>query len=69
MTNTKCYWSLVKTLLKGKKIPWIPPIFYKNKYVTDFKGKSEMFNSFFAEEGSVIPNRSLLPPAKCITIC
>ena len=24
-----------------------PPLFHGNDYVTDFKGKSELFNSFF----------------------
>ena len=33
MTSTKCYWSLLKTILNGKKVPCIPPIFHNNKYV------------------------------------
>ena len=37
LTSTKCYWALLKTILNGKKIPCIPPIFHDNKYITDFK--------------------------------
>ena len=48
LTSTKCYWSLLKTILNEKKVPCIPPIFHNNKYATDFKEKSEVFNSFFA---------------------
>ena len=46
MNNAKCYSLLLKTLLNEEKIPCIPPIFYKNTYVNDFKEKSESFNSF-----------------------
>ena len=28
-----------------KKLPLIPPLFYKNKFVTDFKKKAELFDS------------------------
>ena len=35
LTSTKCYWSLLKTILNEKKVPCIHPIFHK--YVTDFK--------------------------------
>ena len=38
----------------------IPPILHNNKYVTDFKEKSELFNSFFANQCSLIPNKSIL---------
>ena len=30
-TSIKCYWSLIKTLLNGKKIPCVPPIYDNNK--------------------------------------
>ena len=42
LTSTKCYWSPLKTILKEKKVPCIPPIFHN---VTDFKEKSEIFNN------------------------
>ena len=49
-TSTKCDWSLLKLLLNDKKISCITPIFHNNKYMLDFKGKNEFFNSFFAEQ-------------------
>ena len=61
LTSTKCYWSLLKTILNGKKVPCISLIFHNNKYVTDFKEKSEVFNSFSANQCSLIPNNSILP--------
>ena len=41
-------------------MPYIPPIFHNNMYVTDFKEKSEIFNSFFADQSSLILNNSIL---------
>ena len=60
-TSSKCYWSLLKTLLKGKKIPCIPPLFHGDKFIVEFQEKSEIFNSFFADQCSPISNGSVLP--------
>ena len=49
LTSTKFYWSLLKTILNGKKVPCVHPIFHNNKYVTDFKEKNEILKSFFAD--------------------
>ena len=38
-TSSKCYWSLLKTLLNGKKIPCIPPLFHGDKFIVDFQEK------------------------------
>ena len=51
----------MKTLLNGKKIPCIPPLFHGDKFIVDFQEKSEIFNSFFADQCSPISNRSVLP--------
>ena len=59
-TSAKTYWSILKTLLNKKKIPCIPPLFHQGKYVTDFKKKAELFNSFFAKQCSIIQNYSKL---------
>ena len=61
MTRTKSYWSTLKMFLNNKKIPCIPPLKHENKYVTDFKVKAEIFNSFFAEQCSLMKNSSKLP--------
>ena len=60
-TSSKCYWSLLKTLLNGKNIPCIPPLFHDDKYIVHFQEKSEIFNSFFADQSSPISSGSLLP--------
>ena len=41
-TSPKCYWTQLKTLLNGRKIPCTPPIFRYNKLISDFKENSEI---------------------------
>ena len=36
-------------------------MFYENRFVTDFKKRAELFNSFFAQQCTVINNGSGLP--------
>ena len=45
-TSSKCYWSLFKILLNGKKIPCVPPVFHDNEYAVDFRKKWD-FQFFF----------------------
>ena len=59
--NSKVYWSLLKIFLNNKKIPIIPPLFYENRFITDFKEKAQLFNIFFSKQCSLIPNNSSLP--------
>ena len=60
-TNSKWYWALLKTLLNSRKISCIPPCFHDNKFITDFREKSEIFKSFFVKQCSLIDNGSGLP--------
>ena len=46
-TSSKTYWFIVKTFLNNKKISCIPPLFHENKFITNFKEKAELFNTFF----------------------
>ena len=46
--------------LNNKKTPIIPPLFYENRLITDFEKKTELFNSFFAKQCTVINNGSSL---------
>ena len=48
-------------LLNNKKTPIFPLLFYENRFVTDFKKKAELFNSFFAKQCTVVNNGSRLP--------
>ena len=45
--STKSYWSILRTLYNGRKIPLIPPILI-NKPIANFKVKANHFNAFFA---------------------
>ena len=44
--SSKVSWSILKSFLIGKQIPCVPPLFENNEYITDFKKKAELFNSF-----------------------
>ena len=59
-TNSKTYLSILKGFLTGKKVPCILPIFHDNKFITNFIEKTELFNSFFANQCSLITNTSEL---------
>ena len=52
----ECYWTILKHFFNGKKIPCIPPILHEDKFVTDFQVKSEIFNSHFAKQCSLLKN-------------
>ena len=60
-TNAKSYWSILKTLYNGKKIPLIPPILISDKLVSNFKEKANHFNAFFVSQCTPVPNNSTLP--------
>ena len=59
--NYKVYCSLLKIFLNNKKTPIIHPLFYENRFITDFKEKAQLFNIFFSKQCSLIPNNSSLP--------
>ena len=50
--SSKTYWSILKCFLTGKKVPCIPPIFNENRFITDFREKDELINTFFANKVS-----------------
>ena len=47
-TAPKTYWSIISRILNKRKIPAIPPILADVKLVSNFKIKSELFDSHFA---------------------
>ena len=58
-TQKNYYWSLLKISLNNKKILIIPPLFYENRFITDFKEKAQLFNIFFSNQCSLIPYNTL----------
>ena len=63
MTNklTNAYWSKLKSFLKNKKISLFPPLFYENCFITNFKEKAKLFNSFVTDQYSLMSDDSKLP--------
>ena len=59
-TNAKTYWLILKSFYKGNIVPLIPPPLVNNKIVSDFTGKANFFNNFFASQCTPISN-SILP--------
>ena len=60
-TSARAYWSILKALYNGKKIPLIHPILVNNKLISNFKEKVNHFNAFFASQCSPVSNDSALP--------
>ena len=58
--SNKTYLSILKTFLNNEKIPVIPPIFYDNRFITDFKQKAEIFNSHFFKQCTRLINNSAI---------
>ena len=45
--SSKTHWSVLKRFYNEKKVPTIPALLIKNKLQSDFKTKTNYFNSFF----------------------
>ena len=58
--SAKAYWSILKTLYNGKKVPLIPPILVNNKLISNFKEKANHFNAFFASQCTPVFNDGAL---------
>ena len=64
LSQTKTYWSNLKTFYNEKKILLIPSLLVNDKFVTDIKTKVCIFNKFFAEQYTPLKNDSLVPVNK-----
>ena len=60
----KTYWSIISRFLNKKNTPAMPPILTDGKLVSDFKMKSELFNSHFAAQSTPVKNANALPKFK-----
>ena len=52
----------MKIFLNNKKIPLIPPLYYENRFITDFKEKPELLHCSFFKQCFLLANHSELPP-------
>ena len=59
--SSEAYWSLLKNFLNYKEIPIIPLLYHEDEFVTYFHKKAELFNSFFANQCSLISYNSSNP--------
>ena len=60
LLQAKTYWSILKTFSNEKKIPLIANLLVDDKHVTDIKTKANIFNEYFAEQGTLLKNNSVL---------
>ena len=65
--NPKKYCTLLRSFYNDRKVPLIPPILKGNKYISDFKEKSNYFNEFFSLQCSPIVTSSVLPDKSYLT--
>ena len=49
------------TDMSGKKIPLIPPLLHKNKLISDFREKANLFSNFFTSQCITYANNSTVP--------
>ena len=56
--GVKAYWPIV---FHKKKIPLIPPIVVNDNIITSVSEKTVMFNNYFANQCTLLPNASILP--------
>ena len=49
-SGRKAFWTAYKCLSNKKKITDIPPLFENDKYISNFKDKTIIFNNYFAAQ-------------------
>ena len=59
--NGKSYWTILKSLFIGKKVPVIPPLLVNGVTVTDFARKATLLNEKFSKQCTILDNSSTLP--------
>ena len=50
----------MKTFFNGKKLPVMPPLLFNRVFVTDFQEKTNILNSFFGKQCTLVSNNSVL---------
>ena len=57
----KRYWSILNSFLGNKRMPTIPPLSDNGEIVTDYFGKAEIFNNYFASQCTPLDDNDELP--------
>ena len=52
--SIKTYWTTLRTLWNGKKVPNIPLLVVNNELITDSEAKANIFNKYFAIQCTII---------------
>ena len=52
--------TLLKIFLNSKKIPLVPSLYHKNRFINHFREKAELFNSLFSNQCSLLHNYNQL---------
>ena len=60
-TSARSYWSILKSLSNGKKIPLMPANLINNSLISNFKQKGNHFNSIYASQCTRVLNGRTLP--------
>ena len=64
-SHCETYWSLLKTLTSGRRMPHILPIQIGDVFITSFTEKVMPFTDYFAKQCRVIDNNSQLSDLIC----
>lgn len=46
--------------MNNKKLPCVPPLFHENKFITEFKQKTDIFNRLFPNQYTLVKNSNKL---------
>ena len=66
-TGQKTYWRILNKFLNKCKIPRIPPLFFQNKFITNYEEKTTLFNNFFSSQCTPFVTNSELPELHFLT--
>ena len=68
VTRGNTYWTVLKTIYNGKKVPLIPLLVVNNQLITDLWGKASFWKLDFGEQCKPVKNGSPILP-KTYRLC
>ena len=66
-TGQKSYWKIMNKFPNKCKIPKIPPLFFRDKFITNCREKANLFNEYFSSQCTPFENDSELPELTYLT--